>query len=246
MIKIIILAAGKGKRMQSSLPKVLVPLKGRPMVSYLLDAVIQSGVDSTPVLVVSPDNEAQIRDNLASYDFNTVIQVEQQGTGHALRCGIAQVAQTAERVIVFNGDHPFISSATIKKLAAVTKGIAMLTVELEDFDNWRKVFVSWGRIIVSNNQVKEIVEVKDATESVKELTTVNPAMYSFDLIWLRENIGKLKNENAQGEYYLTDLIKLAYSQNLTITSIPVEAKEAIGINSMEELAIAEALMTESN
>lgn len=243
MSKIIILAAGKGTRMNSSLPKVLVPVRGKPMIERLLEAIAGSGVDPRPVVIVSPDNKEQIRAALEGFDAEFVVQEQQLGTGHAVACARTALSGSRERIMVFNGDHPFISSETIAQLDKGAKGaITLLTVNLDDFEDWRNNFYHWGRIIREGGKISSIREFKDASEEIKKITEVNPAMYSFDSRWLWENIEKIDTNNNQKEFYLTDLIHLATaSGGEKIFSISIEPREAMGINSLEELKIAEQI-----
>jgi bifunctional UDP-N-acetylglucosamine pyrophosphorylase/glucosamine-1-phosphate N-acetyltransferase len=242
--KIVILAAGKGKRMKCELPKVMVELKGKPMIEYLVKSCIESGVDANPIIVVSPDNKEIISQALAKYNCRYAIQKEQLGTGHALACAEGLIDKSVDHVICFYGDHPFISTETIKRVALNHNGvITMMTVKVNDFDGWRKCFYFWGRIIRDKSgKIIENIELRDASAEVKKITEVNPAMYCFQSQWLWENLKKINNHNAQKEYYLTDLVKSAFKQNLQINSFPLEPKEAIGINSPEELAVAEGLV----
>lgn len=242
--KIVILAAGKGKRMRCELPKVLVNLQGKPMIEYLVKSIIASGVDASPIIVVSPDNKEIISRALAKYNCQYAIQTEQLGTGHALACAKYLIDKSVDHIICFYGDHPFISTKTIRQVAENHKGaITMMTVRVEDFDGWRKCFNCWGRIIRDDSgQIKENIEFRDASDEVKQIKEVNPSLYCFESKWLWENLKKLNNHNAQREYYLTDLVKLAFKQNLNINTFNLEPKEAIGINSPEELAIAGSLV----
>jgi len=162
MNKVIILAAGKGTRMKSELPKVLVKIKGRPMIEFLVDSIINSGVDKKPVIIVSPDNSDIIQKSLRNYDCFYAIQKEQLGTGHAIACAKKVVGKNIDYIISFYGDHPFIKAETIKKLSLSHNGaITMITTAVKDFKGWRKNFYHWGRIIRSGAQVKEIIEFKD-------------------------------------------------------------------------------------
>jgi len=241
--KAVILAAGKGTRMKSDLPKVLFPLKGKPMMEYLIRSIMDSEVDGKPIIIVSPGNKELIQKALARYGCRYAIQNEQLGTGHALACAKEFVGEEAENIIVFYGDHPFVKPETIKRLAEIHEGIiTMMTTKLEDFSNWRKNFYSWGRVLRERDRVKEIIEFKDANDKEKEIKEVNPGFYCFNKNWLFENIEKLENNNNQKEYYLTDLIKIAFKQGLKIDSLPINPKEAIGINNKEELVAAERLI----
>jgi len=243
MNKIIILAAGKGKRMGSDLPKALFPLKGRPMIEYLLDSVFSSGVDAEPILVVSQDREEMMRQNLAKYNLRYVLQKEQLGTGHAAACAREAIGETAENIIVLYCDHPFISAASIKKIAEEKNVLTLMPTRVEDFNDWRNNFFHWGRIVRdAENKIKKISEFKDSTDEEKNITEVNPGIMGFASAWLWENIAKLKNENAQQEYYLTDLVRLAFEQDHQVGGQIIEPMEAMGINSQEELKIAESLI----
>lgn len=239
---VVILAAGQGKRMKSDLPKVAIPLKGRPLIEYLVKSCIKSGIDRNPVVVVSPDNKDIISGILKGYNCRYAIQAEQLGTGHALACAKSELAG-ANKIISFYGDHPFVSSKTIKKLANCHDCIiTLMTVTVSNFDNWQQIFYNWARIIRNNNQIKAIVEFKDASEEIKKIKEVNPGFYCFNSQWLWQNIDKIKNNNAQQEYYLTDLAKFAFEQNHRINFMKIDPREAVGINKPEELAIAETLI----
>jgi bifunctional UDP-N-acetylglucosamine pyrophosphorylase/glucosamine-1-phosphate N-acetyltransferase len=241
-VKIIILAAGKGARMKSDLPKALNPIKGEPMINYLIRSVKWSGVDERPIVVVSPDNKNLISRALKNFNCCYAVQKEQLGTGHAVSSA-RRLAAGAERIIVLYGDHPFLKKETINKMTASDKSVITLaTVKIKDFKDWRNSFSHWGRIIRKSGEIAGIVEFKDATDKEKEIKELNPALYSFDAEWLWKNLKKLKNENAQGEYYLTDLIKLAFKEGKKIKSFEIDPREAIGINSKEELEVAEGLI----
>lgn len=234
--KVVILAAGKGTRMGSDLPKVLIEIKGKPMIEHLISSVIESGLDEKPIVVVSPSNKEIISETLKEYPLTYVVQEEQLGTGHAVSVTKNSVPEDVNNIFVFNGDHPFISSKSMISLASSHKNkVAMMVVELEDFLDWRNVFNSWGRIIKDGDRIKEIIEFKDASDEVKDVLSVNPAIYCFDKNWLFENISTLKNNNNQKEYYLTDLIKIAFDQGSDINYCLIEAQEGLGINSIVDL-----------
>jgi len=246
MSRIVILAAGKGKRMASELPKVLIPLQGRPMIEYLLDSVVESSVDPRPIIVVSPDNISLMQETLKKYDLEYVIQSEQLGTGHAVKITESFLTPEISRVVVLYGDHPFITSESIKKLASDKNKLTLMPTLLPDFNDWRTNFYHWGRIILTpEGLVEKIVEFKDAEEKEKEVTRVNPGVMAFARDWLFENIEKLRNDNKQSEYYLTDMVKLAFLAQHPIGAIELEAHEAMGINSQEELAVALSLINKN-
>lgn len=243
MIKVVILAAGKGTRMNHELPKVLVPIKGKPMIEYLLQAIIDSGIGGKPILVVSPDNKEIMQKTLVDYDFDYAIQYKQLGTGHALSCAITEIKESVDHIVCFYGDHPFVHPETIKKLAEYENGaLTMMTTTLSDFEDWRHNFYHWGRIVRHHDRVEAIVEFKDATDEIKEIKEVNPGFYCFEYGWLKKNVNKLENKNAQQEYYLTDLVQIACSQGIKVGTISIDPREAVGINSKEELEVAESLI----
>jgi len=249
MTRIVILAAGKGTRMNSELPKVLVPLKDRPMIKYLMDSVIASGVDSKPLIVVSPDNKDIISQELKEYNLEYIIQTEQLGTGHAVACARQSIERengSIENLIILYGDHPFLKSDSIKKFAASKlEAIAIMPTILPDFDDWRQNFYHWGRIVRgASGAVEKIVEFKDASEEEKLITEVNPGFMCFNKDWLFKNIDRLTNENKPKEYYLTDMVKIAFEEGYNIETINIESHEAMGINSLEELKIAGELLIE--
>lgn len=242
MNKIIILAAGKGTRMSSELPKVLVPVNGRPMIEHLLNSIVMSGVDERPIVVVSPENQELLKQALHGYKIEYVVQTEQLGTGHAVACALKSINANINKVLVFNGDHPFVKLGTIVSLAGGASEITMLTTTVENYDGWQKLFHHWGRIVRNGEEIERIVEFKDASVAEREITEVNPAMYAFKLDWLKENVHKIETNNAQKEFYLTDLVGLAFEQNIKIAGVPVDSREVVGINSREELEIAENLL----
>ena len=244
MTKIIILAAGQGKRMASNLPKVLVPLKNKPIIEYLLNSVKKSNVDKEPIIIVSPKNKEIIEEKLAKYNFKTAIQKEQLGTGHAVACAKDLIKSNVKKVIVLYGDHPFIKSTSIEKLAKLEfSALAIMPTILADFSNWRQNFYHWGRIIRNKkNEVEKIVEFKDASLEERKVLEVNPGIMAFNTNWLFEHIEKLRNNNKQKEYYLTDMVKLAFKEGQIIKTINISPEEAIGINSQKELEIATSLL----
>ena len=244
MNRIVILAAGKGTRMNSELPKVLVPLKGKPMIKYLLDSVVASGVDPKPLIVVSPDNKEIIENALSEYNLEYAIQDKILGTGHAVACTRDYLSVDTKNILVLYGDHPFLKSDSMKKfIEAENNSLIITPTNLPDFNDWHQSFYHWGRIIRgADNKVERIVELKDASEEEKLITEVNPGFMIFNYGWLFKNIDKLKDDNKAQEYYLTDMVKIAFQEGLEVRTINIEAREAMGINSLEELKIAESLI----
>jgi bifunctional N-acetylglucosamine-1-phosphate-uridyltransferase/glucosamine-1-phosphate-acetyltransferase GlmU-like protein len=141
--------------------------------------------------------------------------------------------------LVLSSDQPLISAETIKKLIEKhieSKAVITFTTTiLPDFDDWRNSFISFGRILRENGEVKKIVEFRDATEEQRKITEVNAGCYIFNAKWLWQNLDKIKNENAQNEYYLTDLFKIAGDDGDKIETVTIEPHEALGANTKEEL-----------
>lgn len=244
-IKIVILAGGKGKRMQSDAPKALALYKGKPFLRHILDTIKQLGGNIKPIIVVGHKKEEV--QNVFGNEYIYAEQREQLGTGHALMSAKAHAQSPHGIVIVLATDQPLISKETletlIQKHTQEQPTLTMGTVTVSDFMDWRLGINNFGRIIRdTDGSIKKIVEFKDATEEEKNIKELNPALYAFDASWLWENIEKIRNQNAQQEYYLTDMIKMAFDQNKKIETISLaNSIEALQPNSMEELALLEKL-----
>lgn len=245
--RIIILAAGEGKRMGSELPKVLVELDGKPLLLHLLDAVVASKVDPRPIVVVAAGEPGELVRYIAKdYDLEFVEQTEQLGTGHAVQV-CQQAVGDASNVMVLYGDHPLLTGPTVQKAADThlqqNSTITLMTAKVKDFKSWRVGFSQFGRIVRDDQgKVKAIVERKDAAPEQLKIKEVNPAYYCFDSAWLWKNIANLKRDNTQKEYYLTDLLAIAFDQNREIVTVEIEPREALGINSAEQLKLIEGLV----
>ena len=246
-IQVVILAAGKGKRMNADVPKVLVPFHDKPMVDYVVDAVSHSGIQNKPVLVVGYGKE-QVMEYLGDKAVYAV-QDEQLGTGHAVRCAENMIFEQADHVLVLYGDMPNITGAMIANLARTHidsgKNLTMATVNLPSFDSWYQSFLAFGRIVRNDEgEIEKIIEYKDANDDEKEIKEVNPAYFCFKKDWLYTNLEKVKNENAQGEYYLTDLVSLAANDG-GIASVHISPEEALGVNTIEQLRELESIIKKS-
>lgn len=240
MTRIIILAAGLGKRMGGKMPKVLISLAGKPMLKYLVEAVKKSGVDKRPVVVVAPDNKELVKRSLEGYDCDYIVQEEQLGTGHAVLCTRDFLENEADNILIFYGDMPLVSAETIKKInnTHIDEGkvLTMATVKVSDFKDWRKGFYDFGRILRNDKgKVVQIIEKKDATEEQLNIKEVNPSYFCFKAEWIWKNLDKLENKNVQKEYYLTDLIGIACRQGQDIATVEIEPKEALGVNTPQQL-----------
>jgi bifunctional UDP-N-acetylglucosamine pyrophosphorylase/glucosamine-1-phosphate N-acetyltransferase len=247
-VQVVILAAGKGKRMNADVPKVLVPFHDKPMVDYVVEAVKHSGIDTKPVLVVGYGKELVI--NHCGDSASYAEQTDQLGTGHAVKCSEDAILPQIEHVMVLYGDQPAITGAMISNLAKTHinsgKNLTMATVDLPGFDSWYSSFLAFGRIIRNtNNEIEKIVEYKDATDDQKEIKEVNPAYFCFKKDWLFDKLEQVKNTNSQGEYYLTDLVELAFN-NGGIASVHISPEEALGVNTIDQLRELEQIIKKTD
>jgi len=245
-IKIIILAAGKSTRMKSDIPKALMPLKGKAFLQHILDTIKELDPKIKPIIVVGHKKEL-IREALGE-NYTYAEQEEQLGTGHAVLSAKKTINSPHEIVLVLAADQPLVSKETLEKIIKrhleKNPSLTIGTVIVPDFEDWRIGLNHFGRIVRGQGgSIKKIVEFKDANEEEKKMKELNPALYAFDAKWLWENINKLKNENAQAEYYLTDLVKIACEQNKKIETVSVaNIIEAFQPNSKEELEILEKIV----
>ncbi len=243
--QVLILAGGNGSRMnRGDLPKVLVPLNGQPMIEHLLGEIAYANLGNEPAIVVSHKAEEVIEALGDQYLY--IHQPERKGTGHAVQIAREFLEDKAEHLIVLYGDHPFVTADTLSNLAETHEGsgavLTLATVEVPNFKDWRAPFQDFGRVVRDQwGQITKIVEKKDATADELKILEVNPAYFAFRTDWLWRSIGRLTNDNAQGEYYLTDLVALAVADGETIGSVTIDAKEGLGVNTPEQLALLENL-----
>lgn len=244
--RVVILAAGKGKRMGADVPKPLVPIAGRPMIAHLLDSVIASGVDSQPVVVVAPDSKemfARALGGLCAF----AVQTEQLGTGHAVMSAKDEVGD-AKRVVILYGDHPFIPASTLRELVTLhdklPNAVAMLTSTVPDFTGKYEAFKGWARVIRDGNgEVIAIREAKDCTDDERAVREVNPGIYAFPAAWMWERLPQLGNANASGEYYLTELFTMAFAEGMAMVTADADPLHVMGINTPQELQSAEEIFS---
>lgn len=238
MLNIVILAAGQGKRMQSNLPKVLHPIAGRPMLTHVLDSARALGAQS--VAIVVGHGAEQVKQAYATQqDIQFALQQPQLGTGHAVLQAVPllQEAGTEDVTIILYGDVPLVQPDTLRALLlARANGVAILTEILPDA-------TGYGRIVRdANGKVTAIVEHKDATVTQRAIQEVNTGIMAVPTRQLKSWLAKLTNNNAQGEYYLTDVIGMAVAEGVSVNvAHPAASFETLGVNSRLQQAELERL-----
>lgn len=233
----VILAAGQGTRMKSNLPKVLHKALGKPMVQWVMDCLEKAGItDKITVLGHGGTEVASVVKDQASM----VYQTEQLGTGHAVMQAIPVLPAENDCVLVICGDTPLLRAQTIQQLIAQhqmeANAVTVLTALTENP-------TGYGRIVRQGQQITAIVEQKDATEEQKQIQEINTGTYCFDQKFLLQYLSSLDTNNAQKEYYLTDLIKIANQHALSVGGFVLQDfRESLGVNNRVQLAQAEAIL----
>ncbi len=239
-LKSLILAAGKGTRMKSDLPKVVHKCNDYPMVHYVIEASKEAGADDVCVIVGYKAEE--VRASITE-TVEYAIQTKQLGTGHAVKCAKDFIGNDGD-VIILCGDTPLITGETLSRLVETHRdggyGVTVLSAILDDA-------TGYGRIIRdTEGQFAKIVEHKDATEEERLVKEINSGMYVFNCKALSEALDKLTNDNAAGEYYLTDTIEIIKSKGLSVSAMALTGSsvdEIRGVNTLEQLKEAEDIMT---
>ncbi|MBR3605061.1 MAG: NTP transferase domain-containing protein [Candidatus Gastranaerophilales bacterium] len=241
-IRAIILGAGKGTRMKSNSPKVLHEIFAKPLLGWVLDSINKLPYETESIVVIghgAHDVEEYLNHN---YKYvKTTLQKEQLGTGHAVAQALPLLADYRGTVIITCGDTPLLTTKTLRNLIKYhEENFSDLTVMTTKFENP----TGYGRIIRSTtDEVMKIIEEKDASDTVKEIKEVNTGVYCLDWAKIRKAFSELKNNNAQGEYYLTDIIKWARENQYKVLGYVARDNEEIyGINSRQNLAVAANLM----
>ncbi len=229
---VIILAAGKGTRMKSKLPKVLHKISGFPMLYFAIEEARKLSDDITVVLF----HQAElVRQTMEHYfdDVNYVLQDHENypGTGGA----VMNIDVKHDKVLVLNGDMPLIEARELEKFTEVDGDIVMSVIRMEDSSGY-------GRVVIDGDEVVKIVEEKDATDEEKAIKTVNAGIYLFRKEILEKYLPRLSNDNAQEEYYLTDVVELAKNDGFKVAPLYVKEENFKGVNSKYDLSHAEEIM----
>ncbi|MCP5493504.1 MAG: NTP transferase domain-containing protein [Leptospiraceae bacterium] len=231
--KAVILAAGKGTRMKSELPKVAIPINNKPIISYVIENVLSAGIKSIIVVVgYKKDQVISICEPYPNISF--VEQTEQLGTGHALLCCEDRFKNLDTKVLVACGDAPAISASSFRSLLDLhfkeNNSVTVLSAKLEKP-------TGYGRILRdANNHLVEIKEEKDATSDEKTVQEINTGTYVFNSPDVFKQLKRIGNENVQKEYYLPDLIKIYRSIGGNVNAMQLSNSfESLGINSVEDL-----------
>jgi len=231
-VSIIVLAAGQGKRMHSSLPKVLQPLAGRPLLQHVIDLSFDMGADD--ICVVYGYGGDAVPATFEGQDIRWALQAEQQGTGHAVQQAMPDTPED-NLVLILYGDVPLLRLETLTRMLDIcgANDCAVLTVDMDDP-------FGYGRIVRENGNVIRNVEEKDATDAERAIREINSGVMACPASRLRDWLERIDNDNIQGEYYLTDVIALAVDDGCTVHGIKAESwVEVMGINDKKQLAEVE-------
>ncbi len=233
-LNVVVLAAGQGKRMRSDLPKVLHPIAGKPMLAHVLAAA--RALSASRICVVYGHGGERVREALASDDLSWALQEPQLGTGHAVLQALPHLDPAAPTLILY-GDVPLIRVDTLRRLVAEAAGesLALLTAYVEHPHGY-------GRIVRTGGAIRRIVEEKDADDAERQIREINTGVLVAPTAALARWLPGLSNRNAQGEYYLTDIVGLAVAEGMPVHSAhPAHAWETEGVNSKVQLAALERI-----
>ncbi len=239
-LNIIVLAAGKGTRMKSELAKVLHPLGGRPMISYILDTA--QSIAGKRIFVVTGFQYDQVEQTIKSvYDVSFVRQYEQKGTGHAVMCALPKIQDAFGHVIVLCGDTPLLRADSLR---AMYQNHVQRNVDVTVLATVVPIPDGYGRVIINDSgDVVEIVEDVDADAHQKKIRLVNTGVYCLRLSGLTNLLENISCDNAQGEFYLTDIVAIGNRMGKKICcQIDPDYKQFMGINSIKNLSAVESLL----
>jgi len=233
----VILAAGEGTRMKSETPKVLHKVCGQPMLTYVIEAAKGAGAEK--IVIIVGKGAQRIKEAYAQDDIEFVMQEEQKGTGHALMQA-ENAVKSSPHIVVLCGDMPLVSAESIRGMVSLhlerKAAATVMTAKVADP-------TGYGRIIRKGNNVIDIREHKDATPEERQINEINAGFYCFDTSLVFSALGKVKNNNCQGEYYLTDVVKILNQEGKEVTAFELENPlELHGINDRRQLAQVQKIM----
>ena len=240
-VAVIILAAGLGTRMKSDLAKVLHPILGRPMIRYVVETA--RGIAANNIVVVvghQADEVEKICSSIPGIGF--ALQDKQLGTGHAVLCAMPQLTDNVKDVIILCGDVPLLKEKTVKLLLDDHRKnkriVSLLAVEVDKPGGY-------GRVIIDDHRnLSRIVEEADATAAEKKVKLINSGIYCVDRRFLEASLDRITPDNAQGEFYLTDIIGIGYEGNKKIgVMVGDDDLEVVGVNSIDDLKFVEKLLS---
>jgi bifunctional UDP-N-acetylglucosamine pyrophosphorylase / glucosamine-1-phosphate N-acetyltransferase len=235
---VVILAAGLGTRMKSGMAKALHPLAGQPLIHHVLNAA--RGADPEKIVLVLGHQADKVRSAVTGCRVEIVLQADQLGTGHAVKQAEEAISTTSGPVMVLCADTPLLTAGTLTSALALHEktraAVTLITARAENP-------YGYGRVVRGRSGVVRVVEEKDATAAQRKIQEVNAGIYCFDAKFLLSSLTRLGTNNAQGEYYLPDLIALARTKKRTVSALLCnDVDEVMGVNSREDLSHAEAVM----
>jgi UDP-N-acetylglucosamine pyrophosphorylase len=239
-LAIVIMAAGKGTRMQSDLPKVLHEANGKPLVAYVIEK--SQALDPEKIVLIVGHQADLVRQATASFPVEYALQEPQHGTGHAVMQSEPFLKEFEGEVIILSGDAPLFTARTLRELIGFHRSrqavATVLTAEMEDPAGYGRIIRNGG-----GEEVLKIVEHKDATEEERAVNEINSGVYVFNAAELFSALHGITNKNAQGEYYLTDVFGICFGKGKKVCAFKVaDANEIRGINTLEQLKEAEQLL----
>ncbi|MDO8548228.1 MAG: NTP transferase domain-containing protein [bacterium] len=240
MIQPIILAAGKGTRMRSELPKALHEIDGKPMLTHLLETLKDEPGYLPPIVVVGYMEE------MIRIRYRTQVTYARQedirGTALAVKAALHAIPDDAKTALVLYGDQPFLRKETLATLrqAPYTRATLVLgEVEVPQFEGEFKPFEAFGRLLRdSENRLQRVVEFKNASPKERDIKSLNAGLFAIEMQWLRSGLNLISPDPVSGEYYLTSLLEIAYQEKKQIECLKMKPKEALGINSQEDATAA--------
>lgn len=232
MLAVIILAAGQSKRMNSKTPKVLHKLGGQTVIEYVLKTA--ASLNPFQVIVVT---SSALKDHSLFKNVTTVVQETAKGTGDAVKSAFSSIHSKVKEILVINGDTPLVQFDTLQELNKIEADLSLIAMPIRNSEE------AYGRIICNEDEIpKAIVEYKDATLEQRSLIWANSGVYKIKVNLLKELLPLIKSKNEDNEYYLTDLVGLAFESNKSLQMIKAEADEFQGINTRQDLSLAESIL----